>query len=200
MTAPAPTAAGQATTTSSKGEGTQPADTPESAHVSTPAVELPSASKPAEPSAGTDSLGAAPTPASPATSPRGSTIWESRTPKTEAPAETQPPAQSEVTTPIERLHRATVAAAERGDLDELRRLRATWKSFMGKIIGPDRARAKREYADCLWSIQDATGRGADERDALAAYREYLLGAPAGGADSRSVSRLRQLEDALTERR
>src|SRR5438128_1256021 len=109
------------------------------------------------------------TPASPATSPRGSTIWESRTPKTEAPAETQPPAQSEVTTPIERLHRATVAAAERGDLDELRRLRATWKSFMGKIIGPDRARAKREYADCLWSIQDATGRGADERDALAAY-------------------------------
>lgn len=71
---------------------------------------------------------------------------------------------------------------------------------MAKIIGPDRARAKREYADCLWAIQDMTGRRADQKDALAAYRDYLLGAPAGGADSRSVSRLRQLEDALAESR
>ncbi len=71
---------------------------------------------------------------------------------------------------------------------------------MVKIIGPDRARAKREYADCLWAIQNLTGRRSDQRETLAAYREYLLGAPAGGADSRSVSRLRQLEDALTEHR
>jgi hypothetical protein len=67
-------------------------------------------------------------------------------------------------------------------------------------VGPDRARAKREYADCLWAIQSLTGRRVDQKDALAAYREYILSAPAGGADSRSVSRLRQLEDALSERR
>ena len=71
---------------------------------------------------------------------------------------------------------------------------------MVKTVGPDRARARREYGDCLWAIQSLTGRKADQRDALAAYREYLLNAPAGGADSRSVSRLRQLEDAITEHR
>jgi hypothetical protein len=131
---------------------------------------------------------------------RGSSMWESRAPKADPPAETETPAQPEVSTPIERLHLATVAATENGDLDGLRRLRATWKSFMVKILGPDRARAKREYADCLWAIQDATGRRTDQKDALAAYRDYLLGAPAGGADSRSVSRLRQLEDALSESR
>ncbi len=129
---------------------------------------------------------------------RGSTMWQTQTPKPVEP-ETEAPA-AEVSTPIERLHLATVAAEERGDLDTLRRLRATWKSFMVKIVGPDRARAKREYADCLWAISDLTGRRADQKDTLAAYREYLLGAPAGGADSRSVSRLRQLEDALNEQR
>jgi hypothetical protein len=129
---------------------------------------------------------------------RGSSIWESRAPKADPPPETEAPPQPEVSTPIERLHLATVAATERGDLDGLRHLRTTWKSFMVKVIGPDRSRAKREYADCLWAIQDATGRRADQKDALAAYRDYLLGAPAGGADSRSVSRLRQLEDALAE--
>jgi hypothetical protein len=127
-------------------------------------------------------------------------MWESRAPKGEPPAEPETPAQPEVSTPIDRLHLATVTATENGDLDRLRRLRATWKSLMVKIIGPDRARAKREYADCLWAIQDATGRRADQKDALAAYRDYLLGAPAGGADSRSVSRLRQLEDAIAESR
>jgi hypothetical protein len=67
-------------------------------------------------------------------------------------------------------------------------------------VGPDRARARREYADCLWAIQSLTGKRSDQKDALAAYREFLLSAPAGGADSRSVSRLRQLEDAISERR
>ena len=71
---------------------------------------------------------------------------------------------------------------------------------MVRTVGPDRARARREYADYLWAIQSLTGRKTDQKDALAAYREYLLNAPAGGADSRSVSRLRQLEDALTEHR
>ena len=90
--------------------------------------------------------------------------------------------------------------SRRRGIDGLRRLRGTWKSLIVKTVGPDRARAKREYADCLWAIQDATGRRADQKDALAAYRDYLLGAPAGGADSRSVSRLRMLEDAIAERR
>jgi hypothetical protein len=94
-----------------------------------------------------------------------------------------------------------VEAEERGELAALRRLRGSWKSFMSKMgVGPQRARAKREYADCLWAIQSLTGSRADQKSALAAYREYLLGAPAGGADSRSVSRLRQLEDALSEKR
>jgi hypothetical protein len=107
----------------------------------------------------------------------------------------------EVLSPIDRLHLATVEAEERGELAALRRLRGSWKSFMSKMgVGPQRARAKREYADCLWAIQSLTGSRADQKSALAAYREYLLGAPAGGADSRSVSRLRQLEDALSEKR
>jgi hypothetical protein len=129
---------------------------------------------------------------------RGSSMWQSQAPK---PAEPEPAAAGpDSSSPIQRLHLATVAAQEHGDLDALRRLRATWKTFMVKIVGPDRSRAKREYADCLWAIQDLTGRRADQKDTLAAYREYLLGAPAGGADSRSVSRLRQLEDALSEQR
>jgi len=137
---------------------------------------------------------------------RGSSIWSSTTgsqrsgtpPKTEEAPPPPPPVNPDA--PIEKLHLATVDASERGDLEALRRLRTAWKSFMAKIVGPDRARAKREYADCLWAIQLQTGRKADQKDALAAYREYLLSAPAGGADSRTVSRLRQLEDALTEHR
>ena len=107
------------------------------------------------------------------------------------------PAPAPDNSPIGKLHLATVTAEEEADLAGLRRLRSQWKSFMSKIVGPDRARAKREYADCLWAIQVLTGRRSDQKDALAAYREYLLGAPAGGADSRTVSRLRQLEDAIT---
>jgi putative zinc finger protein len=110
------------------------------------------------------------------------------------------PAPGEVVSPIERLHLATADAEEREDLDALRRLRTSWKNYMSKMgVGPLRSRAKREYADCIWAIQSMTGSRADQKSAVAAYREYLLGAPAGGADSRSVSRLRQLEDALSER-
>jgi hypothetical protein len=128
--------------------------------------------------------------------PRGSTA----PPDSKAPEES-PPAPPEITRPIDRIHLATVAAEERGDLIELRRLRATWKDFMSKMgVGPERARARREYADCLWAIQTLTGRRSDQKDALSAYRNYLLSAPAGGADTRSVSRLRQLEDALAEKR
>ena len=127
-------------------------------------------------------------------------------PRNSAPPPSKAPEQSEPAppkpaTPIDRLHQATVAADEEEDVVALRRLRATWKTFMSKMgVGPDRARARREYADCLWAIQRFTGKRSDQRDALAAYREYLLSAPAGGADSRSVSRLRQLEDAISERR
>ena len=137
----------------------------------------------------------------PSTQPlRGSAMWSSRAPKAPPPAEAPAPAPppADPSSPIERLHLATVAAQERDDLDALRRLKSSWKSFMGKIVGPDRARAKREYADCLWAIQNVTGRRADQKETLAAYRDYLLGAPAGGADSRTVMRLRQLEDAMAE--
>jgi len=114
--------------------------------------------------------------------------------------ETPPPAPAPPDTPIQRLHLATVAAEERGDLVDLRRLRSAWKEYMSKVVGPDRARAKREYADCLWAIQSLTGKRGDQKDTLAAYRDYLLSAPAGGADNRSASRLRQLEEAFTEKR
>ena len=185
-----------------------PAPSPET-HLS-PAPETPSEDTPSAKPAIDSQTGAAqtgsddesdePAPPPKTTRPatRGSSMWQSHPPKPEE-QEPAPPAP-DPNAPIERLHMATVAAAEHGDLDALRRLRGTWKSFMVKIVGPDRSRAKREYADCLWAIQDRTGRRSDQKDALAAYREYLLGAPAGGADSRSVSRLRQLEDALSEAR
>jgi len=142
----------------------------------------------------------APPPKATRPSTRGSSMWQNHVTKPEEQEPAPPAPAPDPNAPIERLHLATVTAAEHGDLDALRRLRTTWKSFMVKIVGPDRSRAKREYADCLWAIQDLTGRRSDQKDTLAAYREYLLGAPAGGADSRSVSRLRQLEDALSEAR
>ena len=100
--------------------------------------------------------------------------------------------------PIDRLHLATEHATKTSDLDALRRLKATWKNVIHTSTGVDRARAKREYADCLWGIQSVTGRDSDRREALAAYREYVLNAPAGGSDPRTVSRMRTLEDALSE--
>ena len=117
-----------------------------------------------------------------------------------APAESAPatPPADAVQRPIDRLHLATVAAEQGSDLVALRKLRDTWKGLVRTSVGPDRMRAKRELGDCLWAIQSLTGRTADKREALAAYREYLLNAPAGGADPRTVARMRQLEDALAE--
>ena len=102
--------------------------------------------------------------------------------------------------PIGRLHLATVTAEKNGDLDALRKLKDSWKSMIRSTTGADRARSKREYADCLWAIQEITGRDADRKEALAAYRDYVLYAPAGGADARTVSRMRQLEDFLSDPR
>ena len=119
-----------------------------------------------------------------------------------APSPAEPgsgaPAADAVQRPIDRLHLATVAAEQGSDLVALRKLRDTWKGFVRTSVGPDRARAKRELADCLWAIQFLTGKTSDKKEALAAYREYLLNAPAGGADPRTVARMRQLEDALAE--
>lgn len=116
------------------------------------------------------------------------------------PVDAAPPAPpaDQVQRPIDRLHLATVTAEQASDLVTLRKLKDTWKGLVRTSVGPDRARAKRELADCLWAIQSLTGRTSDKRDALAAYREYLLNAPAGGADPRTVARMRQLEDALAE--
>ena len=114
------------------------------------------------------------------------------------PAPDPAPPVDAVQRPIDRLHLATVAAEQADDLVTLRKLRDTWKGLVRTSVGPDRARAKRELADCYWAIQTLTGRTSDKKDALAAYREYLLNAPAGGADPRTVARMRQLEDALAE--
>ena len=101
--------------------------------------------------------------------------------------------------PINRLHLATGFAAKNADLVALRKLKSSWKSLVGSTAGPDRTRAKLEYADCLWSIQELSGRNSDRRDALTAYRDYVLNAPAGGTNSRTVGRMRYLEDVLIDR-
>jgi hypothetical protein len=103
-----------------------------------------------------------------------------------------------VTRPIDRLHLATVHAAENQDLVTLRKLKDSWKTMIRSAAGPDRPRGKRELADCLWSIQEISGKVADRREALAAFRDYVLTAPAGGTDARSISRMRYLEDSLAE--
>jgi hypothetical protein len=117
----------------------------------------------------------------------------------EAPAPAPAPRAEATARPIDRIHLATVAAEERGDLSALRSLRATWRSMVQRSgVGPDRTRAKRELADCLWAIQSLTARKSDQRDALTAYRDYIINAPAGGADSRSIARIQLLQDALSE--
>jgi hypothetical protein len=102
------------------------------------------------------------------------------------------------TGPIGRLHLATVTAQKNGDLEALRTLKGSWRSMIRTMTGTDRARAKREYADCLWAIQEITKRDTDRKEALTAYRDYVLYAPAGGADARTVSRMRHLEDILSD--
>lgn len=110
----------------------------------------------------------------------------------------EPPAAEAVQQPIDRLHLATLNAEQNADLTALRKMRDTWRGFVKTSVGPDRARAKRELADCLWAIQTLTTKTSDKREALVAYRDYLLNAPAGGADARTVARMRQLEDAVAE--
>ena len=113
-----------------------------------------------------------------------------------APAEPPPP--SAPAKPIDRLHDATATAAAAEDLTTLRKLKITWKNTIRSASASERARAKREYADCLWAIQELSGKTADRREALVAYREYVLYAPAGANDARTVGRMRFLEDVLSE--
>lgn len=100
--------------------------------------------------------------------------------------------------PIERLHLATITAEQNKDLEALRKLKEPWKSMIRSTTGAERSRSKREYADCLWAIQEITNRSPDRKEALTAYREYVLHAPAGGADARTVGRMRHLEDILSD--
>jgi hypothetical protein len=117
--------------------------------------------------------------------------------ETTAPQKTAP-APETLQRPLDRLHLATLEAEQGADVPALRKLRDTWRGLARTSVGPDRARAKRELADCLWAIQTMTSRTSDQKAALAAYRDYVLNAPAGGADPRTVARMRQLEDALSE--
>ncbi len=117
---------------------------------------------------------------------------------TPAPAAPAPPRVD--MKPIDRLHAATEQAAKDQDLVALRQVKTTWKNLLRTVVGPDRSRVKRELADCLWYVQELSGREVEQRETLLAYRDYLLSAPAGGADPRSAARLRELEDALSERR
>ncbi|HET9251342.1 MAG TPA: zf-HC2 domain-containing protein [Candidatus Eisenbacteria bacterium] len=110
----------------------------------------------------------------------------------------QPSEDASPTGPIGRLHTATVTAEKNGDLEALRKLKEPWRSLIRSTTGAERNRSKREYADCLWAIQEITNRDADRKEALTAYREYVLHAPAGGADARTVSRMRHLEDILSD--
>ena len=134
---------------------------------------------------------------SPAASP--GTASGATTPAPSAEPTPPPPAPADaVERPIDRLHLATLNAEQNADLTALRKLRDTWRAFVKTSIGPDRSRAKRELADCLWAIQTLTTKFSDQKEALAAYRDFVLNAPAGGADARTVARMRQLEDAVAE--
>jgi hypothetical protein len=118
-------------------------------------------------------------------------------------AATTPPPSPTIKAPvttIDRLREATQKASGDADLGGLRRMREAWRNYLKSVVGPNRSPAKREYADCLWAIQLLSGRADDQRDALLAYRDFLLSAPAGGTDPRSAARLRQLEDVTAERR
>lgn len=119
----------------------------------------------------------------------------------EAPDEARPatpPDEADTSGPVGRLHLATVKAHEDRDLEALHKIKTSWKSYIRIALGSERERSKREYADCLWAIQELSGKDADRKEALTAYREYVLHAPAGGADARTVARMRHLEDVLSE--
>jgi hypothetical protein len=177
-----------ASPTSAREPAASPHPTPEPA---TPAIESPAPAIASPAPAPESARLAQPTPNPAALKEAGDLV------STEAAATTAP----EPARPIDRLHVATAQADARGDLNTLRQLKSSWRAFMQKMgVGPERSRAKREYADCLWGIQSLTGKLQDQKEALQAYRDFLLSAPAGGSDYRSVSRLRELEDALSERR
>lgn len=136
------------------------------------------------------------------TSPAPSTGASGTAPTAAEPPAAPPPAAPGVTVerPIDRLHLATLNAEQNADLLALRKLRDAWRGLVKGSLGPDRARAKRELADCLWAIQTLTAKHSDQKEALVAYRDFVLNAPAGGADARTVARMRQLEDAVSESR
>ncbi len=163
-----------------------------------PPPEKPRPTNPA-PEASTPPPAPAPETEAPSPPPAAVTPWPKSAPGSQPPQEPIP-APDAVQRPIDRLHLATLAAEQNADLPALQKLKETWRSFLRTSIGPDRARAKRELGDCLWAIQTLTTRTSDQKAALVAYRDYLLNAPAGGADARTVARMRQLEDALAESR
>jgi len=137
----------------------------------------------------------APATKKPATAKKPSLIIE------EAPEEARPatpPDETDTSGPVGRLHLATAKAREERDIEALRKIKTSWKSYLRTALGSERERSKREYADCLWAIQEITGKDADRKEALTAYREYVLHAPAGGADARTVARMRHLEDVLSD--
>ena len=131
----------------------------------------------------------------PATTKKPSLIIE-QAPEEVRPA--TPPDEADTSGPVGRLHLATAKAHEERDLEALRKIKTSWKSYLRTALGTERERSKREYADCLWAIQEITGKDADRKEALTAYREYVLHAPAGGVDARSVARMRHLEDVLSD--
>jgi hypothetical protein len=165
---------------------------------------VPPAPPPVKPRPASPTSKATPAPpaAAPATDnppPAAVTPWPKSAPVAPPPPEPTP-APDAVQRPIDRLHLATLAAEQNADLPALQKIKETWRSFLRTSVGPDRARGKRELGDCLWAIQTLTTRTSDQKAALVAYRDYLLNAPAGGADARTVARMRQLEDALAESR
>lgn len=194
----APSAASETAMAPAKPEATGPAST-----VGPPPVQPGTTTSAA--SGATDGAGSAATaPATGASSTPSGAVTPPASAAGPAPAASgaAPESSSSAPTrPIDRIHMATVAAEERGDVEALRTLRERWRTFIQRTgVGADRSRAKRELADCLWAIQAATARRSDQREALQAFRDYILNAPAGGADARSISRARQLEDALSESR
>ncbi|MGE5178152.1 MAG: zf-HC2 domain-containing protein [Bacteroidota bacterium] len=181
--APAPRADNRSTTVSAAPKSTESASQPQAE--TSPPVESPASDGTSSPESGKTEPDATAKTAAPAPDAAGT------------PAGTSSPEES-VERPIDRIHLATLAAEQNADLPGLRKMRDTWHGFLKTSLGPDRARAKRELADCLWAIQTLTSKTSDQKEALAAYRDYVLNAPAGGADARTVARMRQLEDALTE--
>lgn len=160
-----------------------------------PVSQPPAEVAPGNPAAPTPSAQPAPSAAVP---PPTTVAPSNPAPAPSGDATPAPPASGGVTKPIDRLFLATETAAQNQDLVTLRKLKESWKALLKSVAGPDRSRTKRGMADCLWAIQEISGRQSDRKEALAAYRDYVLTAPAGGVESRSLSRMRYLEESLGE--